>query len=335
MEDILKPEDLQRFIPFDELSLNAVQELIPHVRTTQKAAGKIVFKRGDTDEDCHFLIQGTLDLADESFRITTLSGDAEENLLALDSAHPVHRSAAITKTACTIASINRRHLQLINTWVELSRAMADEEETDWLETLLTSELFSHIPPSNIQQLLARFEEREVALGDVIIQEGDAADECFVLKQGRAIVSRESHQHTTTLAALGSGALFGEDSLISHLPRSASVTMSSDGIIMALSKEDFDSLMKNPVLEYIHEDELPDLLENSDVGVVILDIRSPQEASESPVLHARQVSLGELRELGDSLSPDFLYVVAGEARAEAAAYILSEAGLEVRVLSHGD
>jgi len=333
MEDILKPEDLQRFIPFDELSLNAVQELIPHVRLTQKEAGKVVFKRGVQDQDCHFLIEGTLDLADEAFKVTTLSGDAPENLLALDASHPVHRSAAITKTPCTIASMNRDHLQLISAWIELSRTLSDQDETDWLETLLTSELFSHIPPSNIQQLLGRFEEREVALGDVIIQEGDVADECFVLKQGRALVTRNHNHHTTTLAALGSGALFGEDSLISHLPRSASVSMSSDGVVMALSKDDFDSLMKNPVLEYVHEEELPELLENSDVGIVILDVRSPQEASESPILHARQISLGELRNHLPELSSNFLYIIAGEARAEAAAYILSEAGLEVRVMSH--
>ena len=333
MEDSLKPEDLQRFIPFDELSATAVQELIPHFRVSQKGAGKIVFKRGVQDEDCHFLLEGTLDLADESFKVITIHGDAEENLLALDASHPVHRSAAITKTACTIASIKRDYLQLISTWVELSGELPTDEDTDWLETLLTSDLFSHFPPSNIQQLLARFEEREVKLGDVIIREGDTADECFVLKEGRAVVTRTHNHHVTTLAALSSGALFGEDSLISQLPRSASITMSSDGVVLALSRENFNSLMKTPVLEYIAESELPDLLENSDVGVIILDVRSRQDAADSPILHARHVALSDLRALIPTLSSSFLYIVAGETRAEAAAYILSEAGLDVRVLSH--
>lgn len=333
MEDSLKPEDLQRFIPFDELSETAIQELIPHFRVTRKEAGKLVFKRGSQDEYCHFLLEGTLDLADDAFKVTTLDGEAEENLLALDASHPVHRCAAITKTPCILASIKRNHLQLISTWVELSGELPEDDDTDWLETLLTSDLFSHFPPSNIQQLLARFDEREVALGDVIIQEGDIANECFVLKEGRAIVTRSHHGHITTLAALSNGALFGEDALISQLPRSASVTMSSDGVVLALSKDNFDELMKTPVLEYISESELPNLLENSDVGIIVLDVRNLQDATAIPIAHARHVSLGDLRALIPELSHDFQYVIAGEARAEAAAYILTEAGLNVRVLSH--
>ena len=46
MEDTLTPDDLQRFIPFDELSLTAVQELIPHFHVSHTAAGNVLFKRG-------------------------------------------------------------------------------------------------------------------------------------------------------------------------------------------------------------------------------------------------------------------------------------------------
>lgn len=336
MEKALSPTELQKFIPFDELSENTVTELMAHMQITTPGPSKVVFKRGVKDTECHFLIHGTLDLADDHFRVTTLTGDSEENLLALDASHPVHRCSAITKTPCTIASIQRDHLQLISTWVELaclSPSNGDDADIDWLETLLTSELFSHIPPSNIQRLLSRFEEHDVSLGDVIIQEGDDATECYVLKQGKALVTRTHNHQTTTLAALNTGALFGEDSLISQLSRSASVTMSSDGVVMSLTKDDFNTLMKSPVLEYVKEDTLDELMENSDVGVVVIDVRPLQEASTTPIRCSKQIPLSELRNRLPELHQDFLYVVAGEGRAEAAAYILSEAGLDVRVLSH--
>lgn len=337
MEDSSNTERLQNFIPFDDLSEQAIIDLMPHFHIQELPSQKILFKRGDDDDHCHFLLKGNMDLADESFQVHTLAGDDDENFLALDGGHPKHRCSAITQTECTVFSIKRHYLELITTWAELRRSLEQNDETDWLEALLTSNLFNRIPPANIQQLLAKFEEREVALGENIIEEGTEGTECYVIKRGRAIVTRRPGTQITgkkqeTLAALSTGQLFGEDALVSDLPRNASVTMSSDGILMVLNKDDFDNLLKKPVIEYITESELASYIDEADTGTVVLDVRTAKEVEDSPVPRARNIPLGQLRSRINELSSTFMHVLMGEGRGEAAAYILSEAGFQTKVLT---
>ncbi|WP_430459960.1 cyclic nucleotide-binding domain-containing protein [Thalassolituus sp. LLYu03] len=328
----LSPLQIQRFIPFDELSENTIAELMPHFRAYRAEAKKMLFKRGTEDDECHFLLEGEVDLADDQFRITKIKGDDDENFLALDASHAIHRHAAITQVPCQLFAIRRQYLELITTWSELRQSYElDESESDWLEALLTSSLFNRVPPGNIQKLLSRFNEREVTLGEVIIREGEEGNECYVIKCGRAVVTRKTNNRSETLAALSNGNLFGEDALISNLPRNATITMSSDGVLMTLTKDDFDTLLKNPVLEYVSQSELEHLIEEGETGTVLLDVRTTQEAGVSAIPRAQCIPLGQLRSRLDELSKAFVYVVCGEGRAEAAAYILTEAGFQARVL----
>lgn len=336
-EPALSTAQIQRFIPFDELSAHAVSELLPHFRAYSLGDKKILFKRGEEDDECHFLLEGTVDLADDQFRITQIKGDDDENFLALDASHPIHRHAAVSQSLCQLFAIKRQYLELITTWSELRQAygLEEENEHDWLESLLTSDLFNRVPPANIQKLLTRFNERSVTLGEDIINEGEEGHECYVIKTGKAIVSRKLSNKQETLAALGSGDLFGEDALVSNLPRNASITMSSNGVLMVLTKEDFDTLLKKPVIEYVSESELNALIDEGDTGTVLLDVRLPQEVAASPVHRATTIPLAQLRNRLHELSKAFVYVITGEGRAEAAAYILTEAGYQARVLKRSE
>lgn len=332
MSTALHADQLQHFVPFDELSIDIIEGLIPHFEIRTLAAKKILFKRGEDDDLCHFLLSGQLDLADDQFNISGISADDDENFLALDSSHRIHRCSAISQTECVIASIKRQYLELITTWSELHQAYQQEHDTsDWLEGLLTSGVFNQIPPAHIQTLLTRFQPRSVTLGERIIQQGERGNECYVIKRGKAIVSHLKGAKEETLAALAEGDLFGEDSLISDMPRNAHVTMSSDGELMVLTKDDFDTLLKQPVLQYITESELALLISEADTGIVLLDVRQPREAALDPIHRAQNIPLANLRHRLSELSDAFIYVLIGDARSDAAAYILSEAGLQARIL----
>ena len=327
---------IQRFVPFDELTESALETLRPHFRAYQVEPRKIVFKRGQADDECHFLVSGELDLADEQFRVTKVYGDDVENFLALDASHSIHRCAAISQTACQLIALKRSHFELISTWISLAQSQPAADTLDWLEALLTSNLFSRIPPANIQKLITSFHSKPVSLGDVIIHEGEEnGSECYVIKQGNALVSRKVNGQVETIAALTHGALFGEDALISNLPRNATITMSSDGELMAIAKEDFDTLLKQPVLHYISDNELAALITDGDTGTVIVDVRQEYESAAAPIHRARAIPLAQLRHRLHELAKDFIYVLVGGRRAEAAAYIFHEAGYDARVLRSED
>lgn len=329
-------QDIQRFIPFDELSAEAVVELWPHFRFYRSSAKQVLFKRGEKDDECHFLIRGRVDLADAQFRITEVAGDSDDNFLPLDGSHEIHRCAGVSQAECELFAIKRQHLDLVTTWIELTQKEAlPDEDHDWLEALLTSNLFSRIPPGNIQKLLSAFEERAVLLGDEVIREGSEGQECYIIKRGKALVSRQQNGKTETLAALSNGKLFGEDALISNLPRNATVTMSSDGTLMVLNKTSFDELLKTPVLSHISETELAVLVADGDTGTVLLDVRLSEEVAANPIHRAQTIPLAQLRSRIGELSHEFVYVLIGNGRAEAAAYILSEAGFDAKILKPSD
>ena len=325
---------IQRFIPFDELTATIINELMPHFRYYETEPRKILFKRGEADEECHFLISGIVDLANDQFEITQVQGDSVENFLALDASHSIHRHTGVTQTRCRLFAIKRHALDIITTWAELTSSWhSASEQSDWLENLLTSNLFNRVPAANIQKLIACFEPRDVKLGEVIIQQDTEGNECYVIKQGNALVTRLENNKPVALAGLTKGSLFGEDALISNEPRNATVTMSSDGLLMVINKEEFEVLLKQPTLDYIDDSELATLISEGDTGTVILDVRQRLEAESTPVHRARNIPLAQLRSRLPELAKEFNYVTVGEARAEAAAYILNEAGYEVRVLKY--
>jgi rhodanese-related sulfurtransferase len=327
-------KQLQGFIPFDYLTSACIEDLTSQFREHTLGKGKILFKRGSEDYECHFLIDGDIDLADENFNITKIAADSEDNYLALDNSSHIHRTSAITTTECQFYSINRDYLDLVTTWSQLSEDLEeqdpdfeDSEGLDWMDALLTSPLFTRIPAANIQKLLVRFKERAVNIGEVIVKEEEQGEEFYVIKNGRAIVSQGDGHKEKTLAAIQTGDCFGEDALIGESARNATVTMASNGSLMVLDKVDFDELLKKPIIKSISMEELLIQMDEGDSGTVLIDVRRPQEFRHDRLKNSENVPLNHLREKLKSMNHDFHYVVCcdGGRRSEVAAYIMTESG----------
>ena len=136
-----------------------------------------------------------------------------------------------------------------------------------------------------------------------------------------------------LAELGAGDNFGQDALISDVPRNATVSMISRGKLMRLSEEDFESLLMRPLIETISMDETREMIEQGDPRTYILDVRSQAEAEQDKIPGAVNVPLLSLRKNLPKLKPEAVYVCAcdGGRRRELAAYILNENGFTGYVL----
>ena len=340
-------KQLEGFIPFDYLTTACINDLASKFRIQELDKGKLVFKRGSEDPECHFLIQGDIDLADENFNVNKVTANSDDNYLALDNSSKIHRTSAITTSPCQIYSINRDYLDLVTTWSQLAEDLEDHEaemnaedsaeeieSLDWMDALLRSPLFAKIPAANIQTLLIRFQEKEVSLGEVIVKEHDHGDDFFVIKDGRAIVTQGEGHKEKTVAAIQTGDCFGEDALISGSERNATVTMASNGSLMLLGKEDFDELLKKPTIRSITINQLQTHMEEGDSGTVLIDVRHPQEFRHDRLKGSDNVPLNHLREKLKSLNHDFQYVICcdGGRRSEVAAYIMMEAGFNAVCLT---
>jgi MFS family permease len=95
-------------------------------------------------------------------------------------------------------------------------------------------MFAPLPIATLETLAARLEPVPVALGDVIVREGDHGDRCYLVAEGAVALSKLSGWQ----AAMGPGELFGELALLRDTPRNATVVAAGPGLLLALDRADF-------------------------------------------------------------------------------------------------
>ncbi|MFP5345384.1 MAG: cyclic nucleotide-binding domain-containing protein, partial [Gammaproteobacteria bacterium] len=167
-----------------------------------------------------------------------------------------------------------------------------------------------------------------------IKQGDEGDYYYVIRRGRARVTRKTtEQREVALAEIGVGDGFGEEALISNAPRNATVTMLSDGELMRLSKKDFVSLLTEPTLKWVEFRAIPALLQQ---GAQWLDVRMEAEHRYSGIAGSINIPLAMLRIKAATLDPKRKYIVYCDtgSRSSAAAFLLGQRGFDVVVLKGG-
>ncbi|MDA0824094.1 MAG: cyclic nucleotide-binding domain-containing protein [Proteobacteria bacterium] len=198
----------------------------------------------------------------------------------------------------------------------------------WLTEMLQSELFTHVPPSNIHRLLETIESVEFKAGDVVIQQGAPGDYYYAIQSGHCQVIRANKAgKPIKLAELGPGARFGEEALVSNAKRNATVEMLTDGELARLTKENFIELIRKPVLRSGTLDECRALVA---AGAVWLDVRFPQEHQTNGLDNSLNIALSSLRASHKRLDRGKSYVVYCDSggRSSAAAFLLAQEGFDV-------
>ncbi len=124
----------------------------------------------------------------------------------------------------------------------LSRRLA-EMDRRFTETHLRGlKLLAGLSPSQLEEISRRLKPVRYRQGEVIIREGDPGDEMYFIESGRVQVVRGSGPQAIILDEMGAGDLFGEMALLTHGPRSATVTALSDLNLWVLPQADFEDLV---------------------------------------------------------------------------------------------
>lgn len=330
-------EAIKQLIPFKDMSAADFKEILGKAKLRLVPKGKMVFKRSEADTKVYWLISGALDLLDEKFEAKNRKAGEPVTKNAIDNNTP-HRLTAVTTEESKILTIERSDLGFFggNTQKAGSVTEVVEEEVDWMSTLLSSPLFEFIPPANIQTLFDKFEEIQYEAGEAVITQGDKGDYFYFIKAGRAKVERSSGGKTVVLAELKAGDNFGQDALVSDIPRNATVTMVTKGYLMRLSESDFTSLLMAPVIETITMEETREMIEQGDPKTYIIDVRTPKEVEDDKIDGSLNVPFLLLRKNLPKLKPDSVYIMADDTgkRARLGAYILNENGFTAYVLDRG-
>lgn len=106
-------------------------------------------------------------------------------------------------------------------------------------------LFSEFSTEEFAKVVAALRHYFYPEGEVVVKEGDPGDSLFVVVQGEVgVTTRGPDGKEVELARLGEGEFFGEVSLLSGKPRTATITALRETEVMELGREDFDAITQS-------------------------------------------------------------------------------------------
>ena len=333
------PKQIKSLSPINSLNPENAQELIKKITATQIQPGHYIFKKGDLDKFHVYLLQGEVELVQDKKIVKVIKAGSPDGLQPIAHGFPRPVSAR-AKSAAVVTKINSDMLDIMLTWDQtggytVEGVDEEDDETDWMTRILQTRAFHRIPPANIQAMFMRMESVSYKPGEKVIEQDAEGDYFYIIKEGRCLVTRSTpaNPNGVKLATLSVGDSFGEEALISDSKRNATITMLTDGHLMRLNKEDFNSLLNEPLLNWVDYDEGKKLVAE---GAVWFDVRLPTEHKAKHIKGSINIPLIFLRMKANSLDTDKKYVIYCDTgrRSSAASFLLNEKDIETYVLRDG-
>jgi CRP-like cAMP-binding protein len=332
---------LRGFSPLDGLRNENLRALSRKTALRELGRDRMLFKEGDADKRTFYLVSGIVELVANGRIVGSVKGGTPDARHAIAPILPRRCAARVASEKIEYLSIDSDLLDVLITWDQTgtyevsdlqSSAVADD---DWMTLLLQSGALHKIPPANLQAVFMRLQRVNYSAGDVVIRQGEEGDFFYVIVSGRCAVSRETplNRAGIRLAELGVGETFGEEALISGARRNATVSMLTDGALMRLGKDDFNTLLNEPMLHWVDYEEAKGIVAG---GGRWLDVRLPSEYEHCHFDQSINVPLYFVRLKVKTLDPAIPYVVLCDngRRSSAAAYVLGERGFDSHVLRGG-
>ena len=331
----VNPELLASLAPINSLLEGYQSELVKLCRKTVVFAGNVIATGNDTSEVVYLLSGDGLMVSDAAEPVQVKGRN-----LRLPLNNYLARGVSLhAQTDCSVLKLPAETLDNFLTWSQMAEYLildlaSRPEFADnqlWVTAILKSNLFFKIPPINVPTIFTKLSTRVVDAGEVILRQGELGNSCFFIKEGTATVTRreEGARQSLTLANIGVGRCFGEDALLKSTTRNATVTMTSNGVLMELQKEDFLVLLKEQPVAAIDFSQIP-------VGALIVDVRSSEEYAQGHLPFAANIPLNLLRLKQRLLRPDQLiifYCNTGR-RSRSAADLLNRQGFQAAHIGGG-
>lgn len=332
---------LRAFSPLDGLKNENLRALARKTSLRELTQGRLLFKEGDTEKRTFYLASGTVEFLANGRVVGSVRGGTPDARHPLAPVLPRRCTARVASDRIEYLAIDSDMLDVLITWDQTGQYEVGELRTgaesgdDWMTMLLQTRAFDRIPPANLQAVFMRMQRMNYLAGDVVLRQGDEGDYFYVIVEGRCVVSRETplNRDGIKLAELGKGETFGEEALISGARRNATVTMLTDGALMRLGKEDFNTLLNEPMLQWVDREQARRIVAG---GGTWLDVRLPSEYEHWHIDPSLNVPLYFVRLKLKTLDTSIPYVVVCDngRRSSAAAYVLSERGFDAYVLTGG-
>ena len=230
-------------LPFlSELGPESLGAVLRSLTVVRLADGQLVVRQGDAGDSLFLVASGELRVF-----VNTPAGDKDvarlfENTLfgemALITGQPRTASVAAAGEADVIG-VSKAALAHVTARLPAIRAALDQFSRERLikNLLQTSPLFVPFTKSQQGELLRRFEGLEGEAGTELITEGERGKGLFLVLAGEVeVVARADTPEAVPLARLKPGDIFGEMSLVTDQPTSATVRATVGSTVLFLRRE---------------------------------------------------------------------------------------------------
>jgi len=257
LSPIRRNKNLPKIPLFSDLPPGPFSRLIEHSERRSLAKGETIIRQGDKGRCLYVLTYGKVGVIyEENFKeypLAELSPGSFFGEMSYYSKGP--REATVTALEMgEVLEVSYQVLdELLVEFPKVERALRNFYKERVLKNLFRrSELFASLNEKEVDQVCQKFEFMPCKKGQKIIKEGEAPDRFFVIQRGYFMVHKEGVAEP--LGELLAGQFFGEYSLITGSPRSASVTATEEGMLLSLSAQGFKSLLQGrpQVIEKIRE-----------------------------------------------------------------------------------
>jgi len=239
--------NLERTPLLSGLSGQELDDFIDSLELQDFAEGDAIYKKGDAGDTLYIIGMGKIHLAAENARgdshtFSELNEGDFFGELAFMNNKP-HVDSAIAQSDGNLLLLHRK---TFDEWVKKHPSIHETVEDFYRRRVLArilaiTPVFEKIPSEARIPLAQQFSFSFFKAGDVIIKEGDVESTFFLIRSGHVQVSTINKKDPTTsitLGTLGEGSFFGEVSMLTKMPRTATVTAANTVELMVLTSEKF-------------------------------------------------------------------------------------------------
>ncbi len=231
---------------FSSLSASAFEELLESAELHELEPGHVVFNKGDAASSMFVVAEGEVEilLDEQSPAVATLgSGEFFGEMSLFARGEGAKRGGTVRTT--TKAQLLELRLEVLSKLIQEDPSILSEVLRVFGERLIANVLrkaepFDALSDEERDALGERFRPTNVRKGISLITQGTPAAGLFILIHGEVEVRRNEE----VLAELGSGSLFGEISVMTGLPATASVVASKKCLLLTLAADEFQAVARD-------------------------------------------------------------------------------------------
>ncbi len=334
-------EELKNYYPFNKMEEKFLPLLLEQFEVYDFEKNDDIFKHDDNKLYAKYVIGGTVKVNYPSGRVKSVKSTSLQSYYPIGEVNSQKKlTSSVESDDAKVMMMNNIFLDHFTVWDNLFKETSADsplrghQSYCWVVGLLLSKAVQMLPRGHVDQIFKNLEPVYVNEGEEIISEGDSGDYCYIIVKGEANVYKCVADGEDLVATLGEGVMFGENALVSKEPRTASVRMKSNGILMKMIGKKFSSLLKSHVVRWLTVDAAYEkILE----GAVLLDVREVDEFRNIGFQDCVNIPMGHLREKCDEMLDKSMTVITCSntgMRCASAAFLLATLGYDVYSMQGG-